>query len=133
MNRYVVENEVGRLDRVVSGLENNLSRMAIQRMIENGDILVNNKPQKASYKVNTGDIITVNEIKPVETALKEQPEIPIDIIYEDNDLIIINKQKGLVVHPGNGNPDGTLVNAIMARCKNTLSGIRRKIKARHST
>lgn len=128
MKRYKIVTENGRLDKVVSGLEKNSSRMAIQRMIENGNILVNNEKKKTSYKVEQGDIITVDEIKPEEIELKEQPEIPLDIIYEDNDIIIINKQKGLVVHPGNGNKDGTLVNAIMARCKDSLSGIGGEIR-----
>ena len=79
-------------------------------------------------KVVKGDKITVNEIVPEEVDLKEQPEIPINIIYEDDDIVIINKQKGLVVHPGNGNLDGTLVNAIMAKCKDSLSGIGGKLR-----
>lgn len=128
MKKYIIENQTGRLDKVVSNLEQTISRAAIQRMIEDGSILVNDTKQKPSYKVENGDIIIVKEIIPEETELKEQPEIPLDIIYEDNDIIIINKQKGLVVHPGNGNKDGTLVNAIMAKCKGSLSGIGGKIR-----
>lgn len=128
MKEYKIDSQNGRLDKTVSSLENTLSRVAIQRMIENGDILVNGNIKKPSYKVEVGDIITVNEIIPEKVELKEQPEIPLDIIYEDNDIIIINKQKGMVVHPGNGNKDGTLVNAIMAKCKGSLSGIGGKIR-----
>lgn len=128
MKEYKIEKGNNRLDKTVSSLEENISRMAIQRMIENGDILVNGKMKKPSYKVEEGDIITVNEVEPEKIELKEQPEIPLDIIYEDSDIIVINKQKGIVVHPGNGNKDGTLVNAVMARCKDSLSGIGGKIR-----
>lgn len=126
MNKYNVQ-EIDRLDKVVSKLEENLSRVAIQRMIENGKILVNEKQAKPSYRTNIGDIITVEEEKPEEIDLKPQ-EMPLDIIYEDDDILIINKEKGIVVHPGNGNPDGTLANAIMAKCKDSLSGIGGKIR-----
>ena len=77
--------------------------------------------------VKEGDEIIIQEEKPQEIELKPQ-EIPLDIIYEDNDIIVINKSKGLVVHPGNGNPDHTLVNAVMAKCKGSLSGIGGKIR-----
>ena len=121
----VVESD--RLDKVVNKLEETLSREAIQRMIKTGKILVNNTNQKPSYKVAIGDIITVEEEKNEEIDLKPQ-EMPLDIIYEDNDILIINKEKGIVVHPGNGNPDGTLANAVMAKCKESLSGIGGKIR-----
>ena len=99
----------------------------MQRLIEEGKILVNEKQEKPSYKVNEGDIIKIEKEEPQEIDLKPQ-EIPIDIIYEDKDILIINKAKGMVVHPGNGNPDGTLVNAVMAKCKDSLSGIGGKIR-----
>lgn len=126
MKKYNVE-EIDRLDKVLSKLEINLSREAIQRMIKNGEVLVNGKLQKPSYKTAVGDIITVEEEIPQEIELKPQ-EMPLDIIYEDDDILIINKEKGIVVHPGNGNPDGTLVNAVMAKCKGSLSGIGGKIR-----
>lgn len=130
MKTYKIENEEAndRLDKVVIKLEKELSRTAIQRMIENKNILVNNASQKASYKVNIGDIITIEDVKPEEIDIKEQPEIELNIIYEDDDILVINKQKGIVVHPGSGNKDGTLVNAIMAHCKGKLSGIGGKIR-----
>ena len=96
-------------------------------VIEEGKILVNKKQEKPSYKVLEGDIIEIEKEEPKEIDLKPQ-EIPIDIIYEDKDILIINKAKGMVVHPGNGNPDGTLVNAVMAKCKDSLSGIGGKIR-----
>ena len=103
------------------------SRVTIQRLIEDNKILVNNKKTKPSYKIQIGDEITIEEEKPKEISLVAQ-EIPIEIIYEDKDIIVVNKPKGMVVHPANGNPDGTLVNAIMAICKDSLSGIGGEIR-----
>ena len=126
MKTYKIE-EIGRLDKVVSNLEQNISREAIQRMIKTGKILVNSKQEKASYKTAVGDVITLEEEIPEEIELKPQ-EMPLDIIYEDDDMLVINKEKGIVVHPGNGNPDGTLANAVMAKCKGSLSGIGGKVR-----
>ena len=129
MKQYIVKNEEKgkRLDAYIAGKVENITRTSAQRMIEEGNILVNESKQKVSYKINEGDIISIEivEAKPVE--LKAQ-EIPIDIIYEDKDIIVVNKPKGMVVHPANGNPDGTLVNAIMAICKDSLSGIGGEIR-----
>ena len=116
-----------RLDKIIVSIDNSISRTSVQRLIEEGKILVNEKQEKPSYKVNEGDIIKIEKEEPQEIDLKPQ-EIPIDIIYEDKDILIINKAKGMVVHPGNGNPDGTLVNAVMAKCKDSLSGIGGKIR-----
>ncbi len=116
-----------RLDKVITNIDNNISRTSVQRLIEEGKIRVNKKQEKSSYKVLEGDIIEIEKEEPKEIDLKPQ-EIPIDIIYEDKDILIINKAKGMVVHPGNGNPDGTLVNAVMAKCKDSLSGIGGKIR-----
>lgn len=126
MKEYSVTS-VDRLDKYVSNLESNLSREAIQRMIKTGNILVNGKKEKPSFKVSNGDTITIENEKVEEIDLKPQ-EMPLDIIYEDDDILIINKEKGIVVHPGNGNPDGTLANAVMAKCKDSLSGIGGKIR-----
>jgi 23S rRNA pseudouridine1911/1915/1917 synthase len=126
MKKYNIE-EIGRLDKIVSNLETNLSREAVQRMIKNGKILVNGKQEKPSYKTNIGETLTIEEEKAEEIDLKPQ-EMPLDVIYEDDDMLVINKEKGIVVHPGNGNPDGTLANAVMARCKGGLSGIGGKIR-----
>ena len=116
-----------RLDKIIASIDNSISRTSVQRLIEEGKILVNEKQEKPSYKVNEGDIIKIEKEEPQEIDLKPQ-EISIDIIYEDKDILIINKAKGMVVHPGNGNPDGTLVNAVMAKCKDSLSGIGGKIR-----
>ena len=126
MKKYNIE-EIGRLDKIVSNLETNLSREAVQRMIKNGKILVNGKQEKPSYKTSIGETLTIEEEKAEEIDLKPQ-EMPLDVIYEDDDMLVINKEKGIVVHPGNGNPDGTLANAVMARCKGGLSGIGGKIR-----
>ena len=129
METYIVKQEEQgkRLDTYVANQKNELTRTAVQRLVEQEKILVNGKKQKVAYKVIEGDIVTVeeSEVKPIE--LKAQ-EIPLDIIYEDKDIIVVNKPKGMVVHPANGNPDGTLVNAIMAICKDSLSGIGGEIR-----
>lgn len=124
MEKYIVEAEEQgkRLDMYISSKDEELTRTSAQRLIEQGDILVNNKKVKVAYKVSEGDIIAVEKQMPKEIEIKAQ-NIPVDIVYEDDDIIVVNKPKGMVVHPANGNPDGTLVNAIMAICKGTLSGI----------
>ena len=128
MVEYVVKESGKRLDAYVSNLENiEMTRTAVQRLIEQEKILVNGKKQKVSYKVLDGDVITIEEVQPQEIELKAQ-DIPVEIVYEDNDIIVVNKPKGMVVHPANGNPDGTLVNAIMAICKDSLSGIGGEIR-----
>ena len=116
-----------RIDAYLSEKNEDISRVAIQRLIEHQKILVNGKKIKPSYKVQENDKITLEEEKPKEISLKAQ-NIPLEIIYEDNDIIAVNKPKGMVVHPANGNPDGTLVNAIMAICKDSLSGIGGEIR-----
>ena len=103
------------------------SRAMIQKMMNNGNILVNGKKVKVSYKVQADDEITIKEQAAKEISLEAQ-DIPIEVLYEDNDIIVVNKPKGMVVHPANGNPDGTLVNAIMSICKDSLSGIGGEIR-----
>jgi len=129
MQEFIVKAEEAgkRIDVYLSSKNEDISRVAIQRLIEEEKILVNGKKTKASYKVQENDKITQQEEKPQEINLKAQ-DIPIEIIYEDDDIIVVNKPKGLVVHPANGNPDGTLVNAIMAICKDSLSGIGGEIR-----
>lgn len=124
MEKIIVkkEEENNRIDAYLSTKIETASRVTIQRLIEEGKILVNNKKTKASYKIQEKDEVIVEEDKPKEVSIKAQ-NIPIEILYEDNDIIVVNKPKGLVVHPANGNPDGTLVNAILSICKNSLSGI----------
>ena len=122
-----IENANKRIDVFLSKIDENYSRTTIQKMIENDKISVNGQKIRQSYKVQVNDKIEIEEEPPKEIELKPQ-EIPLEILYEDNDIIVINKPKGMVVHPANGNPDGTLVNAVMAVCKNTLSGIGGEIR-----
>lgn len=116
------EDEKIRLDSYIAKNDVNLSRSMIQKLLEGNKITVNLKKEKASYKVQVGDKIKIEIEEPRKVNIEAQ-EIPLNIVYEDNDILVINKQKGLVVHPGAGNWNGTLVNAIMAHCKNSLSGI----------
>lgn len=116
-----------RLDMYIASLDLDLSRSMAQKIIENGQVLVNKKIPKASYKTKLGDKIEIEILEPKETNLEAQ-DIPLDIIYEDDDILVVNKQKGMVVHPGNGNLDGTLVNAVLNHCKGNLSGIGGEIR-----
>lgn len=110
------------MDLFVISVIKDLSRMNAKRLIEDGNVKVNSKNSKVSYKVQNGDIIEIHIPEAKQLDLKAQ-EIPIEVVYEDSDIIVVNKPKGLVVHPANGNWDGTLVNAVMAICKDSLSGI----------
>lgn len=111
-----------RLDAYVALNIEDMSRMAVKRLIEEENIKVNGIVSKVSYKVQVGDIIEIDKPEAKQLDLKAQ-DIPVEVVYEDSDIIVVNKPKGLVVHPANGNWDGTLVNAIMAICKDSLSGI----------
>lgn len=111
-----------RIDKYISEELEDVSRSRIQKLIEEGLVKVNNKSVKSNYKVNAGDVIIVNI--PELTVPSIVPEnIELDIVYEDNDIIIVNKPKGMVVHPAQGHYTGTLVNALMYHCKDNLSGI----------
>ena len=131
MNRekYVItENEKDlRLDIYIASLNLDISRSMAQKKIKNKEVLVNGKEEKESYKLKVGDTVEIILTEPKETELKPE-DIPLDIVYEDEDIIVVNKAKGMVVHPGNGNPEGTLVNAILNHCKGTLSGIGGEIR-----
>ena len=129
MKEYIVSQEEKgkRLDAYISSANTDITRTSAQRLIEDGNILVNGKNVKVSYKIQENDKISVEIPKPKQIELKAQ-DIPIEIVYEDSDIIVVNKPKGMVVHPANGNPDGTLVNAIMAICKDSLSGIGGEIR-----
>ncbi len=122
LDKIIVDKQDVRLDVYIADKYKDLSRTMVQKLIEEGSIKVNGNIKKLSYKVQLNDEISICIPKAKETDLKPQ-EIPIEVVYEDDDIIVVNKPKGLVVHPANGNPDGTLVNAIMAMCKESLSGI----------
>lgn len=116
------ENIGERIDKTLSELLTEMSRSALQKLVSEGCVLVNGKAVSKNYKMKNGDIVTVDIPEPEE--LKAEPQdIPIDIIYEDDSLLVVNKPQGMVVHPAAGNPDGTLVNALMYHCKGRLSSI----------
>ena len=116
-----VEQKGKRIDSFLAD-EKEISRENAKRLIEYENVKVNGKKTKPSYKIQENDLITVIPEEVREVELKAQ-DIPLEILYEDNDILVVNKPKGMVVHPANGNPDGTLVNAVMALCKDSLSGI----------
>lgn len=122
MESFIVENAGGRLDKYLAELLPDLSRSYIQKLIQDGNVLVNEKTVKANYKVTAGERINLDIPKPEELDILPE-NIALDIIYEDNDILVINKPKGMVVHPAPGHYSGTLVNAIMYHCKDNLSGI----------
>ena len=123
MEELIVDQEnKERIDKYIAKCLPDLSRVMVQKLIEEKQILVNEKSVKTSYTVQKGDKITITIPEAKETTLKPQ-DIPLDIVYEDDDILVVNKAKGMVVHPAAGNPEGTLVNAVMAHCKGNLSGI----------
>lgn len=111
-----------RIDKYISEKSSSMSRSAVAAIIEKGGVEVNGKEVSKNYKLRENDKITVVVPEPQE--LDAKPEnIPLDIVYEDNDLLVVNKPKGMVVHPAAGNYTGTLVNALLYHCKDSLSGI----------
>ncbi len=122
MTEYnIISNESGvRIDKFIK--IDRIARARIQALIEESLVTVNGTPVKTSYKVKAGDKITVTVPDPSEPDIKAE-NIPLDIVYEDESLLVVNKPQGMVVHPAVGNYEGTLVNALMYHCKNSLSGI----------
>ena len=116
------ENVNYRIDKLVPILNENITRMLAQKLLDEGKILVNDKKEKPSYKVKVNDIISIEIPEAQETEIIPE-DIPLDVLYEDDYIIVVNKAKGMVVHPANGNYTGTLVNALLYRCKDSLSGI----------
>ncbi|MDD6381592.1 MAG: RluA family pseudouridine synthase [Lachnospiraceae bacterium] len=118
----VDENDAGiRIDKYLSE-HGDKTRSFYQKAIEEQKILINDAPVKNNYKLRSGDVITIEPIE--EEVLDVHPEnIPLDILYEDDDILIVNKPKGMVVHPAPGHPDHTLVNAVMYHCGDSLSAI----------
>jgi len=110
-----------RLDVYLASMLVDKSRSYIQNLIEENCVLVNNKLKKSNYKINIEDTISINIPDPIELSIKPQ-SIPLDILYEDSDLIVVNKPKGMVVHPAAGVYENTLVNALLSHCTD-LSGI----------
>lgn len=120
---FIVEDndKLNRLDKYLSNELDDLSRTQIQNLIKDGNVTVNDKQVKANYILNLNDEIIVSIPDPVDLDIKKE-DIPLDIYYEDEDVIVINKPSGMVVHPALGNYSGTVVNALMYHCKD-LSGI----------
>ena len=111
-----------RIDKYLTEKNQEFSRSYIQKLIQDGFITKNDKILKANYKLSPGDMIYVKIPAPVELDIKPEA-IPLEIVYEDDDVILINKPKNMVVHPAPGHYSGTIVNALLYHCKNNLSGI----------
>lgn len=116
------ESKGDRLDKWLSEQCEELTRSALQKLIENGSVTVDGKTPPKNYKLRGGETVSVEIPEPEPLDVLPQ-DIPIHIVYEDDDLLIVNKPKGMVVHPAAGNPDGTLVNALLFHCKGRLSSI----------
>ncbi len=110
-----------RLDKFVAE-QTDLTRSAAARLIETGHILVNGNPAEKNLRVQVGDAVEIDLPEP-EPAEAVPQDLPLDVRYEDDDILVVNKPVGMVVHPAAGNPDGTLVNALLWHCKDRLSGI----------
>lgn len=121
-HKLVCEESGVRLDKFIADADIGVSRSAAVGLIESGDVFLNGNTANKKQKLKTGDEVTVCIPDPVSYEAKAE-NIPLDIIYEDDDLLVVNKPKGMVVHPAAGNYDGTLVNALLYRCGDSLSGI----------
>lgn len=122
----IIADKKERLDKYLMQ-KTNYSRSKIQRMIESNNIKINNKSIKNSYQLSTGDIIYINENYTEEITITPE-NIPLDIYYEDEYLLVVNKKSGMVVHPAPGNYKNTLVNALMYHCNNNLSSVNGRIR-----
>lgn len=122
---YIAEEDMNdiRLDKAISYCDEDLTRSHAEQLIAAGNVTVNDSViTKTSYKIKTGDRIILTVPEPEKTQILPE-DIPLDILYEDDDVVLINKPKGMVVHPAPGHYSGTLVNALMFHCKDSLSGI----------
>jgi len=119
---FIADTAGERIDALLARNVDCLSRSAAQRLLEQGDVSVNGAPVKKNYKANAGDEVCVRLPEPENVEIIPQ-NIPLDVVYEDADVIVINKPRGLVVHPAPGHSDGTLVNALLWHCGDSLSGI----------
>ena len=111
-----------RIDALLARQAEDLTRSAAQRLLESGMVLLGDRPVKKNYKCAAGDRFTVLLPEPDDVPLIAQ-DIPLDVVYEDADVIVVNKPRGMVVHPAPGHPDGTLVNALLWHCGDSLSGV----------
>ena len=122
-----IEPEDQRIDRYLTEMLPEQSRSFFQKLIRDGFVIVNHIIVKVNYRLKTGDVIEIDIPDAVPTEIVPE-NIPLDILYEDDDLLIVNKPKGMVVHPAVGHSTGTLVNAIMYHCQGNLSGINGEIR-----
>ena len=116
-----------RLDVALSSFFSDVTRSRAQQLISDGNVSVNGKPESKNYKLKSGDRITVNTPEPKSVETKAE-DIPLDIRFEDDDLLVVNKPKGMVVHPAAGHESGTLVNALLFHCGDSLSGINGELR-----
>ena len=116
-----------RLDRFLTNADCGQTRSAIQKLTENGLVTVNGQPAAKNTRLRTGDTVRMEIPEPEEIDAKPE-RIPLDIVYEDDDLLVVNKPKGMVVHPAPGHASGTLVNALLGHCGDSLSGINGKLR-----
>lgn len=116
------EEETLRLDVLLSRRVEGLTRSAAQRLLEEGKVSLQGRPLKKNHRLRAGEELELCLPDPVPTDARPQ-DIPLDIVYEDADVAVVNKPRGMVVHPAPGNPDGTLVNALLAHCGQSLSGV----------
>ena len=114
--------EPGRADALIAAELDGVTRSAAQKWLEEGRVTLNGNPVKKNAKLSSGDVLMISPPEVEEIDLIPQ-DIPLDVIYEDADVIVVNKPVGMVVHPAPGHPDGTLVNALLYHCKDSLSGI----------
>lgn len=125
--KCVADHTGERVDQFLARTVPNLTRSAVQRLLEEGAVTLGGEPVKKNRKTEAGEVYVVDlpDPEPIEATPQE---IPLDVVYEDGDVIVVNKPVGMVVHPAAGHPDGTLVNALLYHCGNSLSGINGKLR-----
>ena len=125
--RLTADRDGERMDQFLARSVEGLTRSAAQRLIEEGAVTCNGKAVKKNARTAVGDAVdlTLPDPEPVDVLPQD---IPLDVVYEDADVIVVNKPVGMVVHPAPGHPDGTLVNALLYHCKNSLSGINGELR-----
>ncbi len=126
IHRFPVSGESGggqRLDQFLAARLHNLSRSSIQRLIKDAMVFVDDQPAKSKLKLAAGNIVLIKVPPPPPPTVVQPQAIPLEILYEDEDLLVVNKAPGIVVHPAAGNSDGTLVNALLHHCRGRLSGL----------
>ena len=126
MTRITASDTGVRVDALIAENLPDLSRSFIQKLIDDGCVTLRGKPVKKSYKTSAGDEFELDIPEPEILEVTAQ-DIPLDVVFEDEDVIVINKPRGMVVHPAPGHPDGTVVNALLNHCGESLSGDRKSV------